>query len=180
LGAGLGTPLIAPGIDGAAVFIKFRVAVFFNTPLNIGLSLTPLTWIKWLTSLPLVNSNPSLGQTYDTEFDYLFYSEARNPALIPSLLNSDIRSKILALSKVSLYGEPSEIEMTDNYISYIEGPYTSQQFPQVGLFPTTAHQTPIGQQAQTNYFDQSEEILKQLTDLAKLVEQRAHELTTIA
>jgi hypothetical protein len=160
-------PLLAPGVDSFAVFIKFRTALFFNTSLGVGLSLSSLTWWKWLLSIP--NSENLNFKTEDPDFDSLFLVNVENKDLAKVLLDREVREAILDVSQISLYGESSEFEITDDYISYSEGPYTD-----VTISPWNSRVTAGGKEFNTNYFDKSELVMTKLIKLAKLLELRVN------
>ncbi len=157
---GTGRPF-SPGVDSAGVYIKFRTAVFFNKPLGAGLRVSSLTWLKWLLGLPIFNRG-NLG-SLDPKFNGLFDIQAQNEQLAKALLSEEVREEILEIGKTSLYGDLGEIEITDDYISYTEGPYAYH----------SRALSPVGKESRASHFDKTEEVLAKLVNLAKMIEARS-------
>jgi hypothetical protein len=158
---------ILPGVDTLATFIKFRTALFFNSPLGAGISLKSYWWLSWLLSLP---NNKGLNfSTDDKTFDSIFLITANNKALAKLLLDEEVRSAILELSTVSFYGECAEIELTDAYISVSEGPYIDSQSI---LLETSSQETPLAWHSCVGCFDKSEDLVAKLVVVASMLEKK--------
>jgi hypothetical protein len=160
--------VVLPGVDTLATFIKFRTALFFNSPLGAGISLKSYWWLSWLLSLP--NSKGTNFNTNDKTFDSMFLITANNKALAKLLLDEEVRSAILDLSTVSFYGECAEIELTDNYISVSEGPYIDSQSKPL---ETSSQQTPLSKSSRVGYFDKSDSVIGKLINIARLFEKKS-------
>ena len=171
--ASLGAPL-APGFDGTSLNHKFRTAVFFKNPLGAGLSVSSIGWLIWI--LGRIGLGSRGMQTGDQNFDPLFAVNAENEELVQFILDHEIRNDILELSKMTLYGESgdmTEIEITDQYISIVEGPYVGYYVNlKTVLEGKPFEATPIGQESQNRHFDKTEEVLARLVSLAKKIEHR--------
>jgi hypothetical protein len=159
-----------PGADTLAVFIKFRTALFFDSPLDLGVNLKSFGffgWLVWLLSVPYSKGLSVL--TGDKAFDSAFFLSAKDGALAKFLFDQEIRGAILELSEFSLYGAGVEVELTDRYISVSEGPYMDRWsgLPRVG-----SGEASISKFSSVGYFDKSEEVLVKLVKLAKLLEDR--------
>lgn len=145
-----------PGLDWAGIGIKFRIAVFFSNPHPEYFSIKSLTWLSWL--LGFVSNNGL--DLKDKDFEGRFRIVSSNPLNTKKIITEEFRKELINLSKISMFREKPDIEVTNQFISFTEGPYLA----------TENYLGSTREELEQGFFDKSEIVLSRLLDIAEIVD----------
>jgi Zn-finger nucleic acid-binding protein len=101
-----------------------EISVFFKSPLNVNLRITPETmFMKLRKHLPIFKIEEF--EVGDRNFDDAFLVQGESKEKVLTLLNAELRQKLQDFHNRSfqLVGKPSNIEMHDDRIVFTEGPF---------------------------------------------------------